>query len=152
MEWMPYHDSYAQDHARWNGSSRIRRAGEQEGDTYILIALDSPTATLQVISAVGLATNTTATNIPRSHFWKQGSSSVISIVDPAGNAPFYMIELSSSTETNFNLGIQMIEGGLTSQNYAFSSEISAEGELIIPLEIVVQDGQLGFAEPVITGD
>ncbi|MCK4726344.1 MAG: hypothetical protein KAT29_11090, partial [Anaerolineales bacterium] len=87
-----------------------------------------------------------------SQFWKRGSSSVISIVEPASITPFYLIELSSSTETNFNLGIQMIEGGLTTQNYAYSSEISAEGELIIPLEIVVKDGQLGFAEPVITGD
>jgi len=152
MEWMPYHDSYVQDHARWNGSSRIKHAGEQEGDTYILIALDSPTATLQVISAADLATNTTATNIPRSQFWKQGSSSVISIVEPASSAPFYMIELSSSTETYFNLGIQMIEVGLITQNYSYSSEISAEVELIIPLEIVAQDGQHGFAEPVITED
>jgi hypothetical protein len=61
-----------------------------------------------------------------------------------------MIELSSSTETYFNLGIQMIEGGLITQNYSYSSEISAEVELIIPLEIVAQDGQHGFAEPVIT--
>ena len=152
MEWMPYHDSYAQDHARWNGSSRIKRTGEQEGDTYILIALDSPTATLQVLSAADLATNMTVTNIPGSQFWKRGSSSVISIVEPASITPFYLIELSSSIETNFNLGIQMIEGGLTTQNYVYSSDISAKGELIIPLEIVVQDGQLGFAEPVITGD
>jgi len=152
MEWKPYHNAYAQGHARWNGTGSIKRVDEQEGDTLILIALDSPATTLQVKNATGLATNFSVANIPHSQYWEYGSSSVISIAVPLSITPFFMIELDSSIDTDFHLGIQTIQGGHITQNYSYSSEMSTDEELIVPLEIVVQDRQLGFVEPIITQD
>lgn len=152
MEWKSYHNTNTQGHARWNGASSIKHADEQEGDKLILIALDSPAAALQIINAPGLTTDLTAANIPHSQYWEYGSSSVISIAVPLSSTPFYIIELSSSIDTDIQLGIQTIQGGQITQNYSYSSEMSTEEELIIPLEIEVQDGQLGFAEPTITQD
>ena len=152
MEWKPYHNTYTKGHARWNGTNSIKHADEQEGDNFILIALDSPSANLQVINATGLTTDVTAANIPHSQYWIYGSSSVISMAVPLSSSPFSLIELSSSTDTIFNLGLQTIQGGIITQNYSFSSELSAEEDLIVPLELVIQDGQLGFSEPVIIQD
>ncbi len=152
MDWKPYHNAYAQAHARWNGASSTRLADEQEGNTFILIALDSPAATLQVINAAGKITNMLTEGIPQSQYWKYGSNTVISILVPQSSTQFYRIELSSPVDDDFHMGIQTIQDKKITQNYSYSSGLSAGQELIIPLEMINQDGQFGFMQPVILQD
>jgi hypothetical protein len=149
LDWKPYHTTRTPGHARWRGISNPAQEAVPPSQVVVNIALDSIAARFNVWDAKGrlAGASQTTESIPGSTALNTPLGQVISLLHPRSQAGEYRLEITSPVAVEYQLGIQIIQGGLVQASESYLQPIGAGETLWIPVNLWLEGGQLRLSLP-----
>lgn len=146
LDWKAYHSAQTPGHARWRGSSAQSTEKIPDSQLVMLFALDSTTARASVQDAQSRMVGG-VDGIPGSQMLETPLGQVISVVQPASQPGTYLVEVTSDSTMDYQLGLQIIHEGAVQASESFRIPISAGATQWITVQALVENGKVRLNLP-----
>jgi hypothetical protein len=147
LAWVGFHEAHVTGHARWTGTVRTDEPLPDPDLPILLVALDSPTASLRLLDADGRAVSLEASLIPGAAYRDMIAGKLISLNAALKEGDTYTLEIAGSVNTSYQLGIQIVQAGDKTMDSSYIRTVGAGEVLLIHIQITLKDGKLSFISP-----
>jgi Tol biopolymer transport system component/cell wall-associated NlpC family hydrolase len=147
LNWQQYHEEHVQGHVRWSGTANPASQTAHKEDSFLLVALDSPQATLRLLDDQGRAIGNDVHQINNGTYTDIQTGAVIAIRSPGNDSNWYFLEISTQAPTTYQLGIQAVNSGTVTKDVSYKLSLGAGETQLIPIESKNSDEQFSFNDP-----
>jgi cell wall-associated NlpC family hydrolase len=147
LPWESFHETSVTGHARWIGVSRLEDPPLDPSLPILLVALDSPTIDLRLLDDQGRAIGLEEASIPGGAYRDMIVGKIIRVNTALNEGELYTLEIASQVNAPYQIGIQIVQGGVRTADSSFIRTIGAGEVQLIHIQITLKDGKINFLSP-----